>query len=268
MPTQSRAKRIIQDATYRRHVLDMLRIYLKYPKAIPYKTYGLISNKLNRLGERVHNRRLVSCNVCGWSGNAFDTLATIGYIRRDARCPNCGSMERHRAMIQTLQDDPFVKPGMRLLDVGGIKPFRKLFEDRGVHYVSLSLGDPAMVCMDVQRMGFSDESFDLILDSHVLEYVSDYRCALAELWRVLRSGGRMLLTEAYVRGQPETLEFGEPNPAATFMVRHFGEDLFDFLRAEGFAVSCWDHTGRNDSRGDYFFLCQKESTANKKAHVA
>ena len=261
MPTQRRAIRIIQDASYRRHVVELLGIYRRYPKAIPYKTYGLIANKLNRLGERVHNRRRVSCNICGWSGNAFDTLATIGYVRRGARCPNCGSMERHRAMIRTLRDDRFLKPGMRLLDVGGIKPFRKVFENWGVHYVSLSLGDPAMVCMDVQRIGFPDECFDFILDSHVLEYVSDYRGALAELWRVLRAGGRMLLTEAYVRGQQQTVEFGGPNPAATFMVRHFGEDLFDFLRDEGFNVTC------DDSRGDYFFLCEKIWPAKTQAQV-
>jgi len=260
--------KIIRDATYRRRAVNMLGIYFRYPQAVPYKTYGLISNKINRLRERIHNQRKVHCNICGWSGNGFDAIATIGYVRRGARCPNCGSMERHRAMIETLRSDPFLKPGMRLLDVGGIKPFRNLFEALGVHYVSMSLGDPAMVCMDVERMGFADECFDLILDSHVLEYVSDYRGALAELWRVLRRGGRMLLTEAYVHGQAQTIEFGKPNPAATFMVRHFGEDIFEFLRAAGFAVTCWDHTGRNDSRGDYFFLCEKAATARSEVQVA
>ena len=125
-----------------------------------------------------------------------------------------------------------------------------------------------MVCMDVEQLGFADECFDLILDSHVLEYVNDYRVALGELWRVLRRGGRMLLTEAYVRGQQQTVEFGKPNPAATFMVRHFGDDLFEFLRTAGFAVTCWDHTGRNDSRGDYFFLCEKKSSAKSSTRVA
>jgi hypothetical protein len=264
----SRTIRFIRNAEYRGRVINMLGIYGRHPKAVPFKMYGLVSNKLNRLGERVQNRRRVTCNVCNWSGNAFEVLATIGYVRHNARCPNCGAMERHRAMIQTLRDDKFLKPGMRLLDVGGIKPFRRILESWGVSYVSLSLGDPAMVCMDIERMGFPDESFDFIIDSHVLEYVNDYRRAMSELWRVLRSGGRMLLTEAYVSGQPQTIEFGGPNPAATFMVRHFGEDLSGLLRDAGFQVTAWDHTGRNNSRGDYFFLCEKALISKSKAHVA
>ena len=246
----------------------MLNIYRRHPQAVPFKMYGSISNRLNRLGAGIRNRRVVSCNVCGWGGNRFDAIATIGYVRRNARCPSCGSMERHRAMIEVLKNDPYLRPGMWLLDVGGIDPFRKVIEDRGINYVSLSLGDPAMVCMDVQRLGFADESFDFILDSHVLEYVSDYRRAMDELWRVLRGGGRMLLTEAYVRGQADTIEFGAPNPAATFMVRHFGDDLVGFLRAAGFEVDCWDHTGRNDARGDYFFMCEKTAIEKRRAHVA
>lgn len=268
METRSRTIRFIRNAEYRRRVFDVLGLYRRHPKAVPYKTYGIISNKLNRLTRRLHNRRVVTCNVCGWSGNRFDTIATIGYVRRNARCHQCGSMERHRAMVEFLGHDGFLRPGMRLLDVGGIKPFRDVLEKRGIKYVSLSLGDPAMVCMDVQRMGFHDECFDFILDSHVLEYVADYAQAISELWRVLRTGGRMLLTEAYVRGQAETIEYGSPNPAATFMVRRFGDDLFGFLQGTGFQVNCWDHTGRNDSRGDYFFLCEKVAAAQCNVHVA
>jgi SAM-dependent methyltransferase len=268
MTGHKRAVRFFQNAEYRGHVISMLGVYRRHPKAVPYKMYGMVSNKLSRLGERVRNRRRVTCNVCDWSGNAFEVLATIGYVRRNARCPNCGSMERHRAMIQKLREDKFLKPGMRLLDVGGIKPFRKILEDWGVLYFSISLGDPAMVCMDVERMGFPDESFDFIIDSHVLEYVRDYRRGMSELWRVLRSGGRMLLTEAYVHGQPQTIEFGAPNPTATFMVRHFGEDLIEFLRDAGFAVNLWDHTGQNNSRGDFFFLCEKPAVEEREIHVA
>lgn len=265
---QSRAIRLIVSPDYRRRVIQVLPIYLRHPKAVSYKTYGYFANKMNRVGERIRNRRLVQCNVCDWSGNRFDAIATIGYVRRNARCPVCGSMERHRAMLETLRNDQFLERGMRLLDVGGIPAFRQALESRGLKYVSLSLGDPAMVCMDVERLGFPDECFDFVIDSHVLEYVSDYHRALNELWRVLRSGGRMLLTEAYVRGQSQTIEFGKPNPVATFMVRRFGDDLFGFLRSVGFEVDCWDHTGRNDERGDYFFLCTKPLTQSRRAHVA
>lgn len=87
-------------------------------------------------------------------------------------------------MIVELERRKLVRAGIRLLDVGGIPPFEDFFRSRGAHYTSLSLGDPANVFMDVEAMGFPDQCFDLILDSHVLEYVSDYRRAMGELARV------------------------------------------------------------------------------------
>jgi SAM-dependent methyltransferase len=130
------------------------------------------------------------------------------------------------------------------------------------------LCDPAMVCMDIQQMGFADECFDLLFDSHVLEYVADYSQALREMMRVMRPGGRMLLTEAYDFGQMATREFGRPDPAATFMVRRFGDDLLGLLDQTGFQTTRWDYTGRNDRSGDYFFLCEKRSDVNSRAQVA
>ncbi len=78
----------------------------------------------------------------------------------------------------------------------------------------------------------------------------------------------MLLTEAYISGQSSTVEFGKPDPAATFMVRHFGDDLLNTLAESGFQVTRWDHTGRNDGHCGYFFLCEKRSDAKARVQVA
>jgi SAM-dependent methyltransferase len=225
-------------------------------------------NRSHSIARRLRNSGRVNCTICGWTGNSFDAIATFGYLRRNARCAGCGSLERHRAMIEFLRRERWVTSGDSCLDIGGIPAFRSWFENHGVHYVSMSLGDPAMVCADIQRLGFADESFDLLIDSHVLEYVGDYRQAMNEMWRVLRPGGRMVLTESYLFGQPTTEEFGGPNPEATFMVRRFGDDLLSLLQELGFQTSRWDYTGRNDAHGDYFFLCEKTSVAKNQAQVA
>jgi len=73
----------------------------------------------------------------------------------------------------------------------------------------------------------------------------------------------MLLTESYLFGQATTAEFGKPDPAATFMVRRFGDDLLGLLQRSGFQATRWDYTGRNDCRGDYFFLCEKKFEKSK-----
>lgn len=52
---------------------------------------------------------------------------------------------------------------------------------------------PAHVAADLSRLPFADESFDCITCGYVLEHLPEARPGLAELSRVMRSGGRMLL---------------------------------------------------------------------------
>lgn len=47
---------------------------------------------------------------------------------------------------------------------------------------------------DVTRLGLSDASFDAAVAAEVLEHVPDDRAALAELYRVLRPGGALVVT--------------------------------------------------------------------------
>ena len=57
-------------------------------------------------------------------------------------------------------------------------------------YVSADL-DPtlAMVKMDIMNIPYEEDSFDVILCSHVLEHVMDDQKAIRELFRVLKAGG-------------------------------------------------------------------------------
>ena len=52
---------------------------------------------------------------------------------------------------------------------------------------------PAYVTADLSRMPFADNSFDCITCGYVLEHLPDPRPGLAEIARVLRPGGKMLL---------------------------------------------------------------------------
>jgi ubiquinone/menaquinone biosynthesis C-methylase UbiE len=52
---------------------------------------------------------------------------------------------------------------------------------------------PSHVAADLSRLPFADESFDCVTCGYVLEHLPEARTGLAELARVLRPGGRMLL---------------------------------------------------------------------------
>jgi SAM-dependent methyltransferase len=136
------------------------------------------------------------CPVCGTVADAFDPGGHPERPRPDCRCPTCGSLERHRIQWLFLREHTglFTEP-TRLLHVApegsmGVR-IRAM---RNVDYLSADL-DPskAMVKMDLTDIDMPDDSFDMILASHVLEHIPDDAAAMREMRRVLRKGGKAVL---------------------------------------------------------------------------
>lgn len=86
----------------------------------------------------------------------------------------------------------------RVLDVGcGIQPYRSLLGPGVVEYVGVDrpgdLSGPH-VYGTAEDLPFADASFDVVMLTQVLEHVMDPRCVLAEATRVLKPGGRVIIT--------------------------------------------------------------------------
>ena len=134
-------------------------------------------------------------------------------------------------------------------------------------------------CQDVQQLTYPDASFDLVTSTEVFEHVPDDRRAFAEVFRVLRPGGRLVFTVPLMDAQP-TLEraeirygrivhlappeyHGDPrNPAGCLCFYHFGWDLLDTLRKVGFTETSglfyWSREFGYLGNGDQIiFLAQK-----------
>jgi SAM-dependent methyltransferase len=98
-----------------------------------------------------------------------------------------------------------ILPGLegRLLDVGcGEMPFRGSLP-RSVDYTGIDVeaalafgmrGDPAIRVFDGRSIPFADASFDHVLCTEVLEHAEDPAGLMAEIHRVLRPGGTLILT--------------------------------------------------------------------------
>jgi ubiquinone/menaquinone biosynthesis C-methylase UbiE len=86
---------------------------------------------------------------------------------------------------------------------------------------------------DLRRLDLRSESVDLALCHQVLHHVSDQEAVLAELFRVLRPGGFLLVAEscrAFVRSLPVRLLFRHPRG-----VQRSADGYRELLRASGFA---------------------------------
>ena len=85
----------------------------------------------------------------------------------------------------------------KVLDIGaGNHSYSSYFPNR----VSVDI-DPKRkpdIVGDIHDLPFEDESFDFVLCTEVLEHVEDPQKAITELYRVLRPGGRCVLTTRLV----------------------------------------------------------------------
>lgn len=91
----------------------------------------------------------------------------------------------------------------RLLDVGcGNSPFRHLLDPAVTRYQGVDVAvaadfgyqNPDTVYYDGHVLPFPDASFDAVLCTEVLEHIAEPAETIREIYRVLKPGGRLLLT--------------------------------------------------------------------------
>lgn len=208
---------------------------MHHPASAKFALQRRIYNLVNLL---IRSKK-VKCDVCGWEGYRFNAGAGETYIRYNAVCPSCGCLDRQRALINYMnQRGDFRETGLKCLDIAPVSGFRDYFETRGWDYISIDLNsDLAMIRMDVQRLEFSDNTFDLIICSHVLEHVKDDTQAIKELFRVLVNGGNAYVIIPLNTHLQNTIEFDKPHAGH---VRDYGADAANRFKAIGFKVEVVD----------------------------
>jgi len=147
--------------------------------------------------------------------------------------PNWLILRRRRQIFQNwlvgLKDS-----NLCVLDLGGrIQPYRPLLEGRLGRYVAIDLRQGPLV--DVVARGeqipFVSGQFDLVICTQVLEYIPEPAVVLAEVRRVLKPGGRLLLSAPAVFPRDSDHDLWRFSPGS---LRSLLRDFQDVeLRAEG-----------------------------------
>jgi SAM-dependent methyltransferase len=122
--------------------------------------------------------------------------------------------------------------GLRVLDVGcGDRPYDTLLRDAG-EVVGFDVpGNPrADVHGTIDAIPIGDASFDVVLCLQVLEHVPDPGAAVRELRRVVRPGGRVLLSTHGIYPY-------HPNPDDPWRWTHEGLEKLFFTNGEWASVS-------------------------------
>jgi len=104
---------------------------------------------------------------------------------------------RKRRQIFQRWIDKLPASGLTVLDVGGrLQPYRPMLGTRVARFVSVDLRPTPLVDIiaNGQSLPLRDNSFDLVICTQVLQYATDPPALLEEIYRVLRPGGRLLLS--------------------------------------------------------------------------
>ncbi|HYI09016.1 MAG TPA: methyltransferase domain-containing protein [Thermoanaerobaculia bacterium] len=215
------------------------------------------------------------CPVCRSHSRKFLTFGVTD--RKDALCPRCGALERHRLVWLYLTDrtDLFDGRAKQMLHVApeyALKP--RLAKQLGTGYITADIEKGrAMVQLDLMDIQYPQDAFDVVYCSHVLEHVPDDRRAMRELHRVLKPDGWAVLLVPMSDG--ETLEdpsVVDPQERLRLYgqedhVRLYGRDYVDRLREAGFTVTVTtiaDLAGKEDATlmgltadAGEIYLCRK-----------
>ena len=208
------------------------------------------------------------CYVCGQSFRRFRPfrkgwksvspflleLQTIGSDVENFACPLCGCHDRERHLLMF-----FDRLGLwsKIADsnVLHFAPERHLATRIRQHHpatyikADLTPSSPDVQPVDVTRIPFEDDWFEMIICNHVLEHVPDDAKALAELFRVLKPGGcavlqtpySSLLQNSFCDPGIDTDELRNRLYGQEDHVRVYGRDLFTKIEQAGFDLQVKTH---------------------------
>ncbi len=121
------------------------------------------------------------------------------YNRWEYRCPYCDSIDRTRFIMACIHKKLRNKCDMKVLyfapPPSGIRYLRTKMRNFSVDTNDLYMNNKNIKYhYDIQDMqGINDNTYDLIICSHVLEHVADDRLALKELYRVVKEKGMVFI---------------------------------------------------------------------------
>jgi hypothetical protein len=217
-------------------------------RTIPRPLLIRLSYLFNKVAPLLLKGDKVQCPVCEKRYSRFLPYGYSGKARRkNALCPNCLSLERHRLLWLYLKNETdFFTAPHKVLHIAPEQCFFHRFRAmKNLDYTTGDLYSPlADIKFDLHDIPFEADAFDVIFCNHVLEHVQDARRCMRELNRVLKPGGLAIMQVPIDYSRTETYEdfsITDPRQREEHFwqkdhLRLFGMDYRAWLEEAGFKV--------------------------------
>jgi SAM-dependent methyltransferase len=227
----------------------MISVTAQVKTLIPPRYFPMVQKLYRKICMLQYIGSRVYCPCCGSHFRRFIpyNTGTPNDPRRNGWCPRCASLDRHRLLWLYLPNCTNIfRDRLRVLHFAPEPYFqKKLRASPNLDYTSADLNSSsAMVKLDITDIPYAENTFDVVLCSHVLEHIPDGHKAMSELYRILKPGGWALLLVPLDAERAETFEdpdVVDPKERTRLFgqfdhVRVYGRDFKDRLEHAGFTV--------------------------------
>ncbi|WP_223549265.1 MULTISPECIES: bifunctional 2-polyprenyl-6-hydroxyphenol methylase/3-demethylubiquinol 3-O-methyltransferase UbiG [Aestuariivivens] len=149
----------------------------------------LLSKIINGLRVCFYKGNVVVCEICGWQGQHFFK----------GKCPKCNSLPRTRLVPFALKYFGLLSEAKKILHVApNLNEYHCLksliskeaqydrLNNRAVKHIN--------IVEDLTKLTLPNDHYDLVIAWHVLEHIPNDLKAISNVYSILKSGGRFLVS--------------------------------------------------------------------------
>lgn len=195
--------------------MDLRRI-LKNPRSY---ILAFKRSLLNSYRSKFFKGKHVKCNLCGWNGKRFFSR----------RCPKCNSLPRIRLIPYSLEYFRLLKDDKKILHIApNINEFNFIQSKiaSGIQYDRLNIRkfDHINLVQNLTNTTIETNTYDLSIAWHVFEHIKEDEKAIKEVYRILKPGGKFLLSVPIYPKYNETTYEDSSIPYELYKHHHGHED--------------------------------------------
>lgn len=169
----------------------------------PSAYFKVFKTRASRFFYRYYYKgNLIICESCKWKGRHF----------YKGKCPKCNSLPRTRLIPFSLDYFKLDKPEQKVLHVAPNlieynSVITKLKNVKVYDRLNIRPVEHINIVADLKATGLKENTYDLSVIWHVFEHIFEDTKAIAEVYRILKPGGKLLMSvPIYPVDSPKTYE--------------------------------------------------------------